>query len=264
MNGLQNITEHPDGIDRQLWADTSTDPGREPWRRFLIGEGKAIQEVRRLIRLVAPRRSTVLITGETGTGKEMVARAIHMASQRAQMPFVAVNCTALPEQLLEAELFGHTKGAFTGAFQGRTGRFEQAHRGTLFLDEIGDIPVEIQAKLLRVLQDREFQRLGSSESTRVDARVVAASNADMEERMRRGRFREDLYYRLNVVPIQVPPLRQRLEDVPLLVDHFVEKICRQEGLQRKFVTPDALERLSVTTGRVTYANWRTPSRWRWP
>jgi transcriptional regulator with GAF, ATPase, and Fis domain len=198
----------------------------------------------RLIRLVGPRRSTVLITGETGTGKEMAARAIHLASPRADRPLVAVNCSALPENLLEAELFGYVKGAFTGAQQQRTGRFEQADGSTLFLDEIGELPLELQAKLLRVLQEREFQRLGSSETIRVDVRVLAASNVDLEERVRQGRFREDLYYRLNVVPLKMPALRERRSDIGALVSHFIAKICRLEKLPLKRVLADALDRLS--------------------
>ena len=215
----------------------------ESWKQILIGESRVMESIGRIIRLVGPRRSTVLITGETGTGKEMVARALHAASGRGALPVVAVNCTALPENLLEAELFGHVKGAFTGAFQSRIGRFEQANRSTLFLDEIGDMPLEIQAKLLRVLQDREFQRLGSSETVRVDTRVIAASNADLEDRIERGRFREDLYYRLNVVPICVPPLRDRVDDIPLLAIHFAEKVCRAEGLPAKQISREALDRL---------------------
>jgi transcriptional regulator with GAF, ATPase, and Fis domain len=203
-----------------------------------------MQQLGRVIRLVGPRRSTVLISGETGAGKEMVARAIHMAGDRAHMPLVAVNCTALPENLLEAELFGHVKGAFTGAIAHRIGRFEQAHRGTLFLDEVGDLPLDIQAKLLRVLQEREFQRIGSSETVKVDVRVIAASNIDLTRAVRQGKFREDLYYRLNVVPLRVPALRERPSDITALVHHLIEKICLQEGLPPRRVTREALERLS--------------------
>ncbi len=196
-----------------------------------------------VIRLVAERRSTVLITGETGTGKEMVARAIHAAGPRAHLPMVAVNCNALPETLIEAELFGHVRGAFTGAIQHRVGRFEQAHRGTLFLDEIGDLPLDMQTKLLRVLQEREFQRVGSSETIHVDVRLIAATHVDLAGRVREGRFREDLYYRLNVVPVSTPPLRERLEDIPLLAAHFIEKICRQEDLPARRLDSEALDRL---------------------
>jgi DNA-binding NtrC family response regulator len=215
----------------------------EPWRRLLIGDSPAMRPVLDTIRLLGPRRSTVLISGETGTGKEVVAKAIHAASVRAREAMVSVNCTALPEALLEAELFGHVKGAYTGAFQARKGRFEEADKGTIFLDEIGDMPIETQAKLLRVLQERECQRLGSSEMVKLDVRVVSATNANLEERIDRGRFREDLYYRLNVVPLQLPALRERAEDIPMLLDHFVEKVCRAEDLPRKRVAADALERL---------------------
>ena len=227
----------------RLRASRVTEPAGELWRRTLVGRSRAMEDVARIIRLVGPRRCTVLITGETGTGKEMAARAIHMASPRAAMPMVAVSCAALPENLLEAELFGHVKGAFTGAVGHRVGRFEQANGGTLFLDEIGEMPLELQAKLLRVLQEREFQRLGSSETVRVDVRVVAATNVNLADRVRQGRFREDLYYRLNVVPLEMPALRDRACDIPALALHFVEKICRSEGMPVKRMEREALERL---------------------
>lgn len=215
----------------------------EPWRNSLIGSSRAMQKVFDTIRLLGPRRSTVLIQGETGTGKEMVAKALHLASPRAANALVAVNCTALPDSLLEAELFGHTKGAFTGAVQGRQGRFEQAQRGTIFLDEIGDLPVETQAKLLRVLQEKELQRLGSGDTVQLDVRVVAATNVDLESKIEHGKFREDLYYRLNVVPVELPPLRARTSDIPELVQHFVEKVCRNEGLPAKVIYREAMELL---------------------
>ncbi len=227
-----------EAVDRSIKRSVSTD---EPWLNFLVGESLPMRELRALIRLVAPRQATVLITGETGTGKEMVARAIHMASRRAAMKMVAVNCAALPENLIEAELFGHSKGAFTGAIGARVGRFEQANHGTIFLDEVGEIPMEIQAKLLRVLQQREIQRLGSSDTVQVDVRVIAASNADLEGEMQQKRFREDLFYRLNVIPIQVPTLRERASDIPLLAEHFIEKVCSREALPEKRLSADALD-----------------------
>ncbi len=229
---------------RALTAAAGLHAGREPWRRTLIGESRAMEQIVQRIRLVAPRRSTVLITGETGTGKEVVARSIHAASSRAHLPIVAVNCSALPETLLEAELFGHVKGAFTGATGHRTGRFEQAHRGTIFLDEIGDMPLSLQAKLLRVLQEREFQRLGSSETVHVDVRVIAATHTDLAEMIRQGKFRDDLYYRLNVVEIAIPPLRERCSDVPALAQHFIERICRDEGVAAKQISAETLARLA--------------------
>ena len=175
-------------------------PEHGTWKHFLIGESRPIREVEQIIRLAGPKRSTVLISGETGTGKEVVARALHQASPRAHLPMVAVNCSALPENLLEAELFGHVRGAFTGALQQRIGRFEQAHNSTLFLDEIGEMPLELQAKLLRVLQERELQRVGSSETIRVDVRIIAATNVDLREKVNQGAFREDLFYRLTWCP----------------------------------------------------------------
>jgi DNA-binding NtrC family response regulator len=227
------------------YASVPTDRGMEPWRRMLIGESRPMQQVAQCIRLVAPRRSTVLITGETGTGKEIVARSIHAASNRSSLPMVSVNCSALPEALLEAELFGHVKGAFTGATNHRIGRFEQANHSTIFLDEIGDMPLSLQAKLLRVLQEREFQRLGSSENVRVDVRVIAATHADLSHMARHNTFREDLYYRLNVVPIPIAPLRERPADVPLLVEHFLERICREESIPAKNISRETLQRLAA-------------------
>ncbi len=224
-------------------SQRAADFSNESWRSHIVGSSRAIMRTIEVIRLVGSRRSTVLISGETGTGKEMVARAIHLSSPRAQQPIVAVNCNALPENLLEAELFGHVKGAFTGAIQHRVGRFEQAHRGTLFLDEVGDLPLEIQTKLLRVLQEREFQRVGSSETIRVDVRLIAATNVDLVQKIREGKFREDLYYRLNVVPIAAPPLRERLEDIPVLANHFVKKICGQEEIPLRHLSPETLQRL---------------------
>jgi len=216
----------------------------EPWRRKLVGSSGPFEEIVRMVRLVGSRRCTVLVTGETGTGKEMAAQAVHMAGPRGRLPMISVCCSALPENLLEAELFGHVRGAFTGALNQRAGRFEQANGSTIFLDEIGDMPLELQAKLLRVLQEREFQRLGSSETIRVDVRVIAATNADLLERIREGTFREDLYYRLNVVPIHMPALRERRGDIAALAQHFIRKVCGLEGIPVKQISRDALDRLS--------------------
>jgi DNA-binding NtrC family response regulator len=213
------------------------------WARGLVGSSRAMNSVIQTIELVSQRRCTVLITGETGTGKEMVARALHAAGPRSRHPWVPVNCTALPDTLLEAELFGHTKGAFTGAVSHRVGRFEEANHGTIFLDEIGDMPLDLQAKLLRVLQEREVQRIGSSETIPVDVRVVAATNVNLQEKVAEGKFREDLYYRLNVVPITIPPLRERTSDIPLLTQAFIEKICRLEGLAPKKILQEAMHHL---------------------
>ncbi|MBV8071029.1 MAG: sigma 54-interacting transcriptional regulator [Acidobacteriaceae bacterium] len=224
---------------------TNSEERNPGWRRFVIGGSAAMQQVCEIIELVASKRCTILITGESGTGKEVIARAIHAASPRAAMPMVAVNCTALPGTLLEAELFGHTKGAFTGAHSSRIGRFEQAHRSSIFLDEIGDLPLDAQAKLLRVLQEQEFQRVGSSETVRVDCRVIAASNIDFETAIRERRFREDLYYRLNVVPIHLPPLRERREDIPLLLEHFIQRISAAENVPLKRISDEAVETLQA-------------------
>jgi two-component system NtrC family response regulator len=193
----------------------------------IIGESGRMQEVLALVTRIAPSDATVLVRGESGTGKELVARAIHFNSLRANGPLVTLNCAALPEQLLESELFGHEKGAFTGAVAQRKGRFETADGGSIFLDEIGDLSAALQVKLLRVLQERQFERLGSSRTLTVNVRVIAATNKDLESAMRAGTFREDLYYRLNVVTIQIPPLCERREDIPLLLDHFLRKFAEK-------------------------------------
>ena len=193
----------------------------------IVGQSAALRCVLKQVEIVAPTDSTVLIHGETGTGKELIARAIHNLSHRNSKPFVKLNCAAIPTGLLESELFGHERGAFTGAIAQRIGRFELANGGSLFLDEIGDIPLELQPKLLRVLQEQEFERLGSTRTTHVDVRLVAATNADLAQLMSQKQFRSDLYYRLNVFPIEIPPLRDRREDIPLLVRYFVQKYARR-------------------------------------
>jgi DNA-binding NtrC family response regulator len=209
----------------------------------IIGESGRMQEVLSLVRRVAGSDATVLIQGESGTGKELIARAIHYASPRASASLVSVNCAALPETLLDSELFGHEKGAFTGAVAARKGRFELADGGSLFLDEIGDLPLHLQVKLLRVLQEREFERVGSSRPVAVDVRLLAATHRDLEALVREGRFRDDLYYRINVVTVSLPPLRERREDIPLLLDHFVEKFARRNGKRIGGLTRDAREAL---------------------
>src|SRR5438477_2115810 len=189
----------------------------------IIGRSGPMQEIFATITRVAPSRATVLLAGESGVGKDLIARAIHFHSPRRDRPFVKINCTALPENLMESELFGYEKGAFTGANQSKPGKFEQADTGTVMLDEIGDVPPSIQVKLLRVLQEREFERLGSNKTQQTDVRVIAATNVDLRAALEQGRFREDLYYRLNVVPLNIPPLRERKEDIPYLVEHFAKK-----------------------------------------
>jgi Nif-specific regulatory protein len=195
----------------------------EPLLPEIVGSSPAMREVYRLTRMAAPSSASVLLIGETGTGKEVIARAIHKRSQRATGPYIRVNCGALHENLLESELFGHVKGAFTGAVENKTGRFEAAHGGTIFLDEISSMSAKLQVKLLRVLQEREFERVGDSKTIRVDVRVVAATNESLEDEIEGGRFREDLYYRLNVVPIPLPPLRERRDDIPLLAQFFLKR-----------------------------------------
>ena len=202
-----------------------------------------MQDLYSLLDRIARSESTILIQGENGTGKELVARAIHRNSTRASGPFVEVNCAAIPSELIESELFGHMKGSFTGAVTDRAGKFEQADGGTLFLDEVGDMSLAAQAKVLRVLQDGVVTRIGGSKSTQVDVRVLAATNKHVESEIEGGRFREDLFYRLNVVPVHVPPLRERREDIPLLVAYFVEQLTRGEGMPPRVVTPEAVTRL---------------------
>jgi two-component system nitrogen regulation response regulator NtrX len=210
-------------------------------RKFeLVGQSPAMQQLRQLIDTAGPTNSRVLVGGENGTGKELVARAIHLQSARADRPFVAVNCAAIPETLIESELFGHEKGSFSGATSMKRGQFEQADGGTLFLDEIGDMSLNTQAKVLRALQEQQFNRVGGTKLLKVDVRVLAASNKDLMKEIEKGTFREDLYYRLNVVPIVVPPLRERREDIPLLIRHFMKLHAEEQGLRTKEVTPDAM------------------------
>jgi two-component system nitrogen regulation response regulator NtrX len=204
-----------------------------------------MQELKKQIAVAAPTDGRVLITGENGTGKELVARQIHLNSKRVEGPFVEVNCAAIPEELIESVLFGHEKGAFTGAIQTRRGRFEVADGGTIFLDEIGDMSLMTQAKILRTLQENRFERVGGSVTLEVNVRVIAATNKDLEMEMAEGRFREDLYYRLNVIPIYVPPLRQRREDIAPLLEHFLERASVQSSGLKKSLSPKALERLAA-------------------
>ena len=206
----------------------------------LVGQSEAIQRVFEVVRKVADSKSNVLICGESGTGKELVARAIHYNSVRSALPFVAVNCSAVPETLLESELFGHMKGSFTGAIANKAGLFEIANGGTIFLDEIGDTTPTIQVKLLRVIQEREFRRVGGSQDIKVDVRVVAATNKDLEKAVADGSFREDLYYRLDVIPIRLPPLRMRTGDIPLLVNHFLERFAKESGKPKPVFSSDAM------------------------
>lgn len=246
--GEQPTCDHPGQstqhfVEQILPLNDETNLERE--FRGIVGSNAGLKAVLENIRIVAPAQSSVLILGDTGTGKELVARAIHDLSPRKDHPFVKVNCAAIPSGLLESELFGHERGAFTGAIAQRIGRFELANKGTLFLDEVGDIPLELQPKLLRVLQEQEFERLGSIHTQRVDVRVVAATNVDLGSMVAERKFRSDLYYRLNVFPIAVPPLRERRDDIPSLVRYFVNKYSRRMGkridsIPRK--TMDALSR----------------------
>src|SRR5579884_2727095 len=209
----------------------------------IVGRSAAMQEIFATVSRVAPTRATVLLCGESGVGKDMIARAIHHHSPRKDKPFVKINCTAIPENLMESELFGYEKGAFTGANTTKPGKFEQADTGTVFLDEIGDVPGSIQVKLLRILQEREFERLGSNKTRHIDVRVLAATNVDLRAALEQGTFREDLYYRLNVMPMNIPPLRERKEDIPYLAEHLVRKLSNDLGSPVQSIAEDAIARL---------------------
>jgi formate hydrogenlyase transcriptional activator len=241
--------EHSHGEGVPLEAGASSDDSFEG----IIGRSAAMDAVRKQVKIVAPTGSTVLILGETGTGKELIARAIHNLSPRRNRPFIKVNCAAIPAGLIESELFGHERGAFTGAVGRRTGRFEMADGGTLFLDEIGDIPLELQPKLLRVLQEQEFERIGGTQTTRVNVRIVAATSRDLPRMVAAREFRADLYYRLNVFPLRAPALRERSEDIPLLVRHFIEVYSRKAG---KRVTAVQAETLKILLGHTWPGNVR--------
>jgi DNA-binding NtrC family response regulator len=209
----------------------------------IVGRSPAMQEIFATVERVAPSRATVLLAGESGVGKDLIARAIHFHSPRRDRPFVKIDCTALPENLMESELFGYEKGAFTGANTTKPGKFEQADTGTVFLDEIGDVPASIQVKLLRILQEREFERLGSNKTRHIDVRVIAATNQDLRAALEQGTFREDLYYRLNVVPINIIPLRDRMQDIPFLAEHFLHKYAAEAGNRVQTITPAAMSKL---------------------
>ena len=211
----------------------------------IIGRSEKMRDIFETAKRVAPTRATVLLGGESGVGKGMLARAIHLSSPRRDAPFVKIACSAIPENLMESELFGYEKGAFTGAVRSHPGKFEQADGGTVFLDEIGDVPASVQVKLLRVLQEREFERLGSAKTVQVDVRIVAATNQDLRAALEQGTFREDLYYRLNVVPINLPPLRERKEDIPYLVDHFLRQFADDTGGRVQGMAPEALDKLKA-------------------
>jgi two-component system response regulator PilR (NtrC family) len=218
--------------------------GRRHGLDEIIGVSTPMVNVFSMIQSVAATNSTVLLTGESGTGKELVAKALHTASPRREFAFVSVNCGALPENLLESELFGHMKGAFTDAYFTRKGLFEAAHRGTLFLDEVGETPAAMQVKLLRALQERRIRRVGGTEETEVDVRIIAATNRSLEEMVRERRFREDLFYRLNVIPLRIPPLRERREDIPLLARHFLERFTKSMGKRVAEISKEAMQALS--------------------
>ena len=239
--GFANMSEF-EGHETNLETQISSEPCFEG----IVGRSPALQQVLHQVMIVAPTDSTVLLHGETGTGKELIARAIHNLSSRRERPYARINCAAIPSGLLESELFGHEKGAFTGALMQRKGRFELADGGSLFLDEIGDISLELQPKLLRAIQEQEFERLGSSKTIRVNVRLIAATHRDLRAMIREEKFREDLFYRFNVFPIEIPPLRERREDIPLLVNYFVAKFSGRMGRQIEFIPKRAMEMLTTS------------------
>ena len=230
---------------KQLISTTKTLKRKVDNKYQMVGESAPIQRLRSMIERIAPTDARVLITGENGTGKEVVARQIYTYSQRANAPFVEVNCAAIPSELIESELFGHEKGAFTSAIKQRIGKFEQADGGTLFLDEIGDMSLSAQTKVLRALQENEISRVGSDKNIHVNVRVIAATNKDLQKEIAEGRFREDLFHRLNVIPLHVPALNQRREDIPLLVKHFCQLICNEQGRAIKTFNEEAIETLQA-------------------
>ena len=240
MRALITVLQRAADAGRLMREPVTLPDASAAGRTALVGNSRAMQEVYKEIGRIAARPITVLIRGETGTGKELIARAVYQHSTRAKAPFIAINCAAIPENLLESELFGHERGAFTGADQRRIGRFEQANRGTLFLDEIGDLPVNTQVKLLRVLQQQTFQRVGGTEVISVDVRVIAATHRNLEGMIRQGKFREDLFHRLNVVCLQLPPLRERRQDIPLLIQHFLTKFAGDFGIANPTISSEAL------------------------
>ena len=255
--GAFDFIEKPPNADKILlsvrnaleWARLAEENRRLRQQRApvkeIIGESAAISRLREKLALVAPTNAAVLIIGENGSGKELVARALHALSRRSHQPLVEVNCAAIPEDLIESELFGHEKGAFTGASSRRRGKFDLAHEGTLFLDEIGDMSLKTQAKILRILEEQRFERVGGGRPIQVDVRVLAATNKNLEEEIAKGRFREDLYHRINVIPLNVPPLRERREDTPLLAAHFLQELSQENGAPAKTFTPAVLEALAA-------------------
>jgi len=249
------------GLEVRALRDENRKLREELGKRYeydnIVGRSPAMQEIFATIERVAPSRATVLLAGESGVGKDLIARAIHFHSPRRDRPFVKINCTALPENLMESELFGYEKGAFTGANNTKPGKFEQADTGTVFLDEIGDVPASIQVKLLRILQEREFERLGSNKTRHIDVRVIAATNQDLRVALEQGTFREDLYYRLNVVPINIVPLRDRKQDIPYLAEHFLHKYAAEAGNRLRTITPAAMNKLAAYHWPGMCASWRT-------